>query len=271
MVATRSLLAFLAAVIGLTAAVTNPALGASWSNSGTLTGQIFPTGLHDMYIRTAEANFNFAPNDNIQARKFFGTLNRSLIYIDMSPYAGLDILTDGTFHLFNEQGDGRTTEAGLVNVVTMAPSSGLWFISEDDGGDYKSNQTDPSWNTFVANFDEFSAPGTEVIASFMTVTNPANGEETGTFTIPESVLQGWADDPSSNHGIGLLMADENQNHPINDNGVGATWYSGEAPPGKEAFRPFVEFSFIPEPASLTMAVGGLALALRRRVRAGLTT
>ncbi|MAE64069.1 MAG: hypothetical protein CMJ18_07315 [Phycisphaeraceae bacterium] len=262
------------AVIGLTSALVDPALGASWTNAGALTAQIFPTGTEDMYIRTASANFNFAPNDNLQARKFFATLNRSLVYIDMSPYAGTDILTDGTFHLFTEP-PGLTIEAGLVNVVTFAPSSGLWWICgagtpsdlcpEDEGGDYKKNQTDPSWNTFVEGLDEFSAPGTEVISSFTSEENPARGTEV-TFTIPESVLQGWADDPASNHGMGLLMADENQSHAINDLGVGGIWYSGEAPAGFTQFRPFVEFSFIPEPASLTMAASGLALALRRRVR-----
>lgn len=202
--------------------------------------QVFPSGSEDVYIRNTEAPWSFAGSDNIQAQTVGGQINRSMIYVDLSPYAGFVVVGDGTFHMWSEQFSlGAATE---VNVVHIEDTGDQWW--GPDAGDQN-----PSWNN---NEGDFGA----TLSTFETIGGAARDTE-HTFTIPEAVLQGWIDDPETNFGFGLMLADES----VPPERRGGAFRSGDT---LAANKPYLEF--VPEPGSALVLVLAIAGVLGRRVQ-----
>jgi len=219
-------------------------------------GAMLPTHTHAAIIFTSGSTDTYIHSDTdndlsafeIQALATDSSARRSMLYYDLSSFSGQTVSGDGTLHLFTQSGSGFG--AATMNVVLMTQNANA---AKDEwwGPDaVTSNPATPNWTDFNGDFGG-------VIGSVALAANLALNTEV-TVAIPQATLQSWIDFAGDNWGIGLMLSNESV-----ASTVGSTFYSGDtAPTGSE---PYLEFSVIPEPASVVlMGLGAVALLVRRR-------
>jgi hypothetical protein len=114
-----------------------------------------------------------------------GTTSDSLFYFDLSAYAGQTVTGDGTVHFFwADEWGGTKVQFDLYKATTS-------WANLPDG--------EATYNHLLA----IGYRGSSPIASYSTTCAGDGSVPTHDliFTIPQSVLQGWLDDPSTNYGL----------------------------------------------------------------------
>jgi hypothetical protein len=193
----------------------------------------------DIFDVTAAADarvLSFFPNSNEGNGNLLSAYNngsnnvqRTFVQFDLSGQSGLTVSGDGILTL-STTGDGN-------NFL----SNGRLFLAD---ASWAENLI--TWNNQPSTF---GAALSSVSGTFSDTTS-----QTVSWTVPQAVLQGWLDNPSTNRGFALYS----------DSGSTLTFHSREWLPG--VFSPRLGFTAsIPEPGALLVGMCALpfALAIRR--------
>lgn len=216
-------------------------------------GIITNTPTADTWLYEGSGN-NFGTSAYFSCSDNTGVLRRSLLYFDLSAYAGQTVQDDATLTLYT-QGISAQTKGDPVSIYLINAANAGWT---EGGADWTTKDDSVAWS-----HAGLGAPGDGYGSTpLLTVPIPASSNGPRPFTIAKSVLQSWIDSPGSNAGILVRLTTEVE--PGGDDTV--SWHSKEQ---AGLYVPTLSFTIaIPEPATMGMlGVGALTvMMLRRRLR-----
>ena len=207
------------------------ALSASSVMAATITIQPDPTAGKDVRAREAFASNNYGTDISLAVRNDSGHDNRTFIQFDFSGIPTGQTIDSVTLSLYKKGDTGSDVIAVDIYQVTA------------------------SWTESVLTWNNRPSHAATVLASRNMSGTEANGWKTWSGANLTSMVQDWYDGTTTNYGLTLRAMNTGDSY--------VTFWSSDYTTDA-SLRPKLDITYTPEPATMSLLLLGLPLALRRR-------